>query len=269
MPNAYVSVDTLKSPGVLNIGGTSDDARLRTLAESVSRVIDRYCNRHFYVLSAARRFDGDGGIRLLVPDLVSIDDGGLRTDDGRDRTFATAWTEADYVLLPSNADPANAGNSGSRPYTAIEVDVDAGTKAAFRTGREAVQIAGQWGWWRHLKRASETVNAGVDASAAGVTLSRRTGVEAGHTLLVGSEQMFVEGCSGDTLAVARAVNGTTGEPHGPGAPVDLFLYPGPVVEAAIIQVARLWRRADGAVCGGLDPDVRLMLGQYRKLPVGV
>ena len=109
----------------------------------------------------------------------------------------------------------------------------------------------------------------MDASAAGVTLSRRTGVEAGHTLLVGSEQMFVEGCSGDTLAVARAVNGTTGEPHGPGAAVDLFLYPGPVVEAAIIQVARLWRRTDGAVCGGLDPDVRLMLGQYRKLPVGV
>ena len=40
MTNAYVSLDTLKSPGVLNITGTEDDDRLRTLAENVSRIID-------------------------------------------------------------------------------------------------------------------------------------------------------------------------------------------------------------------------------------
>ena len=57
MTNAYVSLDTLKSPGVLNITGTEDDDRLRTLAENVSRIIDRYCNRGFYVLNATRKFD--------------------------------------------------------------------------------------------------------------------------------------------------------------------------------------------------------------------
>ena len=58
--NAYVSVDTLKSSGVLNITGSGDDSRLRGLVENISRVVDRCCNRHFYVLQATRRFDGDG-----------------------------------------------------------------------------------------------------------------------------------------------------------------------------------------------------------------
>jgi hypothetical protein len=283
MPNAYVSVDTLKSSSVLNITGTSDDTRLRTLTESVSRVIDRYCNRHFYVLSAARKFDGGGNLTLLVPDLVSVDAGGLKTDDDKDRTFETAWATTDYLLLPSNADPTTAGNPESRPYTAIEVDVDAGAKSEFAVGRQTVQVTGQWGWWRHLKRASETANTVADASTTSVTVSSRTDIEAGHTLLIDSEQLFVESYSADTLTVVRAVNGTTGASHSSGSTIDIYQYPGPVIEAAIIQMARLWRRKDAAfapsvgfpqtgqagVSGGLDPDVTLMLGQYRKQPIGV
>ena len=89
MTNAYVSLDTLKSAGVLNITGTGDDSRLRSLAESVSRMIDRYCNRHFFALSASKKFDGDGSIRLPVPDLISVDSNGLETDDNKERTFDT------------------------------------------------------------------------------------------------------------------------------------------------------------------------------------
>jgi len=117
--NAYVSVDTLKSSGVLNITGSGDDTRLRSLVENVSRMVDRYCNRHFYILQATRKFDGNGTVRLLVPDLVSIDSSGLKTDDDRDRTFETTWAATDYLLAPSNADPTTAGNLESRPYTAI------------------------------------------------------------------------------------------------------------------------------------------------------
>ena len=81
MTNAYVSLDNLKSSGVLNITGTDDDGRLLQLVESVSRLVDRYCNRHFYVLNATRKFDGDGKPVLLVPDLISVDANGLKTDD--------------------------------------------------------------------------------------------------------------------------------------------------------------------------------------------
>ena len=205
MANAYVSLDVFKSSGVLNITGTGDDTRLLSLLESVGSMIDRYCNRGFFVLSATRKFDGDGTRRLLLPDLISIDSSGLKTDDNKDRTFETTWATADYLLLPSNADPADAGNPQSRPYTAVEVDTDAGTKADWPAGRQTVQIAGQWGWWLHLKRAGETANAIADATTTSVTVSSRADVEAGHTLLIDSEQLYVRSYSGNVLTVARGV----------------------------------------------------------------
>ena len=246
MANAYVSLDTIKSPGVLNISGAGDDDRLRTLAESLSRMIDQYCNRHFYVLQAARKFDGDGASLLLIPDLVSIDASGFKTDDNKDRSFETTWPTSDYLLLPSNADPTTAGNPESRPYSRIEVDVDSGTKSAFPAGRQTVQIAGQWGWWRHLKRATETANAIVDGTTTSVTVSSRTDVEAGHTLLIDSEQVYVKSYSANTLTVVRGANGTTAVSHNAGSTIDVYEYPGPISEAAIIQAARLWKRRDSA-----------------------
>ena len=283
MSNAYVSLDTLKSAGALNISGTGSDSRLRALAENASRVVDRYCNRHFYVLVATRKFDGLGAMSLLVPDLVSVDANGLKTDDDRDRTFETTWAAGDYLLVPSNADPASPANPQSRPYVEVAVDVDAGTKSAFPAGMQTVQIAGQWGWWRHLKRATETANAIADATTESVTVSSRTDVEAGHTLLIDSEQVYVKSYVANTLTVVRGANGTTAASHSSGAAIDIYEYPGPIVEAAIIQTSRLWRRKDGgfggtgglpgggvaAVSAGIDPDVALLLGQYRKLPLGV
>ena len=282
MTNAYVSLDTLKSSSVLNVTGTADDSRLRALAENASRIVDRYCNRHFHVVAATRRFDGLGTPSLLIPDLVSVDGGGLKTDDDRDRVFETTWAAGDYLLLPTNADPTAGGNSQSRPYVEVAVDVDAGTKSFFTRGVQTVQIAGQWGWWRHLRRATETANAVADATTTSVTVSSRADVEAGHTLLIDSEQMYVQSYAASTLTVIRAVNGTTGASHSGGAAVDIYEYPGPIVEATIIQATRLWRRKDSAfgsfgglpgtgqtrISAGLDPDVALLLGQYRKLSVG-
>ena len=130
MTNSYVSLDVFKGEGVLNIAGDGGDARMLSLLESVSRMVDRYCNRHFYVLEATRRFDGDGGARLLVPDLVSIDEGGLKTDDDLDGVFETTWEAGEYVLLPLNADPGSRGNAGSRPYTSVAVSGRCGERAA-------------------------------------------------------------------------------------------------------------------------------------------
>ncbi len=282
MTNAYVSLDTLKSSPVLNVTGTADDSRLRALAENASRIVDRYCNRHFCIVVATRRFDGLGTPSLLVPDLVSVDGGGLKTDDDKDRVFETTWAASEYLLLPSNADPTAGGTSQSRPYVEVAVDVDAGTKSFFTRGVQTVQIAGQWGWWRHLRRATETANAVADATTTSVTVSSRADVEAGHTLLIDSEQMYVQSYAASTLTVVRGVNGTSAASHSGGAAVDIYAYPGPIVEATIIQATRLWRRKDSAfgsvgglpdtgqtrVSAGLDPDVALLLGQYRKLSVG-
>jgi hypothetical protein len=283
MANAYVTLDVFKGSGVLNITGAGDDSRLLSLLESVGRMLDRYCNRHFYAVNATRKYDGDGTEMLLTPDLISVDASGLKTDDNKDRTFETTWATTDYLLLPSNADPANAGNPDSRPYTSVEVDADAGTKGEWPAGRQTVQIAGQWGYWRHKKRAAETADAITDATTTSVTVSSRADVEAGHTLLVDSEQIYVRSYSGNVLTVDRGVNGTTAASHSGGAAIDIYEYPGPISEASILQGARLWKRKDSAFAGTagfpetgrmrissrLDTDVLLMLGQYRKAALGV
>ena len=244
--------------------------------------MDRYCNRHFFALSATRKFDGGGTPHLLIPDLISVDASGLKTDDNKDRTFETTWATTDYLLLPSNADPTTRGNPTSRPYARLWVDLDAGTKADFPTGRETVQIAGQWGYWRHLKTATETVSGAVTASATTINVDARADVEAGHTLLIDSEQVYVKSYTGNALTVERGVNGTTAASHSDGASVQAYEYPGPIAEAVMMQAGRLWRRKDSAfgaptglpetgqatVAGRLDPDVALLMSQYRKLPVG-
>ncbi len=117
--NAYVSLDVLKGSGVLNITGTGDDSRLLALLENVGRVFDRFSNRQFYVLSATLKFDGDGTQRILVPDLISVDSNGLKTDDNKDRTFETAWATTDYLLLPSNADPDTTGTRSLVPIPGL------------------------------------------------------------------------------------------------------------------------------------------------------
>ena len=94
-----------------------------------------------------------------------------------------------------------------------------------------------------------------------------TGISPGHTILVDSEQMYVREVVGNTLTVTRGVNGTTPSAHRFGGDVSVFAYPGPVTEAAILQVARLWRKDSlDRDLGGLHPDARHLLTSYRRPP---
>ena len=270
MANTYVTLEAVKGPSALNIAGSGEDGRLTAVAEAASRLIDRHCNRHFYTARATRRFDGNGTARLLLPDLVSVEDDGVRMDDG-DGYFGPPWDAGEYVLLPRNADPEGAG-AASRPYTSIEVSRSGG-RQAWPAGRGAVQIAGEWGWSRRLRREGETTGAVADAAAREVRLSGGSGASPGHTLLIGEEQVYLREARGEALVVDRGVNGTEASAHDAGTAVYVFEYPGPVVEAALLQTVRLWRLTSG---GGdsegravLDTDVRAMLGSYRKPALGV
>lgn len=276
--NSYVSVDLLKSSGVLNVTGTGDDTRLRLLAESQSRLIDRLANRHFYALTATRTFDVVDTRAVLLPDLAAITS--LSTDDNIDRTFETTWATTDYRLRPSNADPATRVNSNSRPYTSVIVDSN-GTRS-FTVGDETLQIAGEWGWWLHKATATETADAISSTTATTFSVSARTDIEAGHTILIDSEQLYVRSYSGNTLTVLRGANGTTAATHSGGAAISLYEYPSPVVEATIIQAARMWKRKDSSFANavglegglmeifrGVDQDVKQAVRPYRKMAMGV
>ncbi len=276
VPNAYVSLDALKGAGVLNITGDEHDERLLAVAETASRAVDRYCNRSFYVLSAARSFDGAGGPRLLVPDLICVNRDGLRTDEDGDGQPDTVWGTGDFRLLPGNADPDNDGNPASRPYTAIEA---AGNRTRFPAGRGSVRVSGKWGWWRHLRPAGRLESAVTGPGETTLELSEGSDAPAGRTVLVGSEQMCVEARRSNALTVRRGVNGTVRMGHNAGAQVSVFEYPLPVSEAALTLAAILWRRgssaydaldpARGGSPAGMDPLAALMLAPFRKRAVGV
>ena len=270
MSGSYLSLDALKSRSALDIHGAGEDARLLAVLEAASRLVDRYCNRHFFELSAVRGFDGTGYSRLHLPDLIGVDPPGIRSDNDMDGVFETAWARSEYLLLPSNADPETAGNPLSRPYTAVEVGPATGKKR-FPRGRKKVEIAGRWGWWRHIRRASESLSSTVNTVASGIGLSGDSRIEAGQTLLVDSEQLYVRGRDGDSLTVERGVNGTVPAAHEAGAPVWIYEYPAPVAGAALLQAVRLWRapnRTASGADGGLEPEARLLLSGYRRPALG-
>ena len=279
MTHSYITLDTLKGASALNITGTANDDRLLRLAEAASSVIDRWCNRHFFARRATLRFDGSGEATLGVPDLVSVASDGVRTYASGYGARATAWDADDYNLLPFNADPDSAGNPNSRPYTRLLASANASGKASFPLGRGNVEVSGVWGWWQHLRRASQVVNAAADADAMTLTVSAsqqdRTEIAAGHTLLIGDEQVYVRARDSGTLTVERGVNGTTAGAVNKDDFIDIYEYPPPVSEAALLLAARMWRSALGGVDDwqageiGMDSDIGLLLSPYRKPALGV
>ena len=279
MTHAYITLDALKGESALNITGTANDDRLLGLAEAASSVIDRWCNRHFYTRKATMRFDGSGGATLGVPDLVSVDDDGVRVYERGYGGFPTTWDADDYRLLPENADPASADNGNSRPYTRLLATGAASGRVRFPPGRGNVEVSGVWGWWQHLRHLSQVVEAAADRDASKLMLSAlQTGcaeIAAGHTLLIGDEQVYVRARDGETLTVERGVNGTTAGSISKDSPIDIYVYPAPVSEAALLIAARLWQGARGGVDDwqplgiGMDSDVGLLLVPYRKPALGV
>lgn len=280
MPNAYIDLQTLKSTGGLNLGtGTIYDGRLRQLTEAISREIDRYTNRVFYYYITNKEFNGNGKNELLIPDLVSI--GTLLEDTNYDGTFETGWATADYILYPRNAEPTKA--DFGRPYTSIRVsDKTGGTQDFFQAGLSNYRITGTWGYWKvsHASGANGTL---ADSTSTALVLSASaTGtIEKGMTLLIDDELLYVTNTTATTAHVQRGVNGSTATIH-TNIAVSIFDFPGPVQEACFIQSARVWRRKDSGFAsaigmpdtgmmmtwrGSLDPDVKMLLGGYRKLVI--
>ena len=284
--NAYITLDLLKATGGLNISGTGDDTRLRLMSEAVSRVEDRWTNRHFYSEQGTFVFDGGGDSLLMVPDLISIDGSGLKVDDSFDGTYNETWAAADFILRPSNASPTSANKANAKPYTSIEVNLKSnGTQEVFPSGQETVQIAGTWGYWQHLATATETVSStgSFDATATSFDMTTGIDVQVGHTINVDVEQMYVTSTgTGTTVNVQRGVNGSTGTVHANSAVIEYFQYPDPVREVCIIETSKLWRRKDSgfassvgfpetgeiSIIRGFDQDSKMMLAAYRRMALG-
>ncbi len=282
MTHTYVTLDALKGASALNITGTANDDRLLGLAEAASSVVDRWCNRHFYARKAALRFDGSGEATLGVPDLVSVDDGGVRiyaNGYSSSNGAATIWGSYAYSLLPFNAGAASASSPNSRPYTRLLAVGGANGSGRFPLGRGNVEVRGVWGWCQRLRRASQVVGTAASGDAGTLHVSEAaqgtSAISAGHTLLIGDEQVYVRARDSGKLTVERGVNGTTADAIANGSAIDIYEYPAAVSEAALLLAVRMWRSARGGVDDwqagemGIDPDIGMLLSMYRKPALGV
>lgn len=277
----YISVETLKGTAALNIAsstGTDFDFRLREIGESITRTFDAYMSRVIHPMTRTMYFSGDDSTKLLVPDLVALTT--LKEDTNDDGTFETTWGTADYILSPFNADPTS---DWGRPYTSVLVSLKTGaTQDVFLAGVRNYELTGTWGWRSVTVATGRGCSASIDSTATAIAVNGTLAgaIEIGMTLLVDSEQVYVRAHgSGTSITVDRAVNGSTAGTHGSGSAIRAYTYPEPIVEAALIQAARLWQRRNSGYAGTIgfpdsgvmmvfkkiDDDVRLMLNPFRRL----
>jgi hypothetical protein len=135
--NGYATLAEAKAR--LSVSDDADNTALEQIVEAVSRLIDAYCSRCFYVDSAdaTRYFTPEYSDRLEADDLVSVTS--LTVDEDGDRTYERTWATTDYDLIPFNA--ALLGE----PYTALELPPTG--RYAFPVGRaKSVKIVGKWGY---------------------------------------------------------------------------------------------------------------------------
>ena len=269
--NSYGDLTTLKSDSYLSFesGDTSGDTYLRKLMESSSRLIDKYCTRHFYAKTATKYFDG--AVPLFIDDLLSVTT--FKTDEDGDATFENTLATTDYILYPLN----------SFPKTIIKLasDGDYGTFGYFKKGCEVI---GLWGYGDGESATPYTTSGGTGTVATStgtaLTLSSSNLVIAGQTILCETEQMYVESVTTTTATVKRGVNGTTGVAHST-ATIYIYDYPEPITTACYITTMRHWKRKDSAfqdmvgvpelgtviTAKGLDPDVKDIIGVYNRLRI--
>ena len=268
MTNTYCDLALLKSAGALNITGATHDGRLLSLLEEASRLIDGHCNRHFYVLRAARRFEAKGCStemrQLLVPDFIAADS--VKVAARPDGPLGEPlWSTAAYRLYPLDAAP---DRPWGRPYTRVAI-APAGAPQGSAGCPALVEIAGRWGYRQVVNDTGATLAADTSAGDATLTVSDGAPFSPGQTLSLGDEQLSVTALSDTELTVERAVNGTSAAAHTTGASIGLYAYPAPVVEACLQLAMRLWRGDEPAQPGrtGLGRETETLLAPYRKLPV--
>lgn len=238
----YATIADLK--GVLGITSTTDDVTIRKICEASSRSIDQYTNRHFWIQSETKYFDG--AVRLWIPDLLSITT--LKTDEDGDgtyeNTFQAATEPVDYLLYgPGLEDSYN-----TYPKTRLEI-AENSDYGSFASGvKRGVQIAGVWGYGDGISAtpyvADTTITEDLTAGESAIDVTAVTNLSAGQVILIGSEQYYIYSIATLTLTVEPGVNGTTQATHSSGATIYIYQYPADIRQACIdLSVATYQNRS--------------------------
>lgn len=235
----YATIADLK--GVLGISSTTDDTVMRKILESASRSIDQYTNRHFFVQSATKYFNG--ALTLWLPDLLSITT--LKTDEDGDATFENTFATTDYIEYGHGLEDTL--NTYPRTHLEISEDSDYGS---FASGvKKGVEITGVWGYGDGISATPYVVDTTLTAAissttATTCTVTAVTNLSAGNTILINTEQMYIYSIATLTLTVERGVNGTTAATHNNGTSLYIYQYPADIRQACIDLGVALYQTRD-------------------------
>lgn len=240
MLNCYCGLDDLTN--AMKGGSTAaDKAVALRVIEAVSRAVDRGLERRFYHEEATAYFDGNGMRRLPLSmhaneqgrgDLLSVTT--LKVDDNRDGVYELTLTEnTDFKL-------ANKGDGGA--YRRLDVLWEWSTRISYWAAfARYIEVVGVWGYSQETEAAGTLGAAIADTTTTSVTMAAGHAVQAGNTIVVDSEQLFVSAVATNTLTVVRGVNGSTAASHLSGASVARRRYPRPIELAVQMEAARLIR----------------------------
>lgn len=231
--NCYADLVQLKAD--LGITATTDDTRLLAILVSASRAIDTLCDRTFYVETATKYFDAERP--LFIDDLLLVTT--LKTDEDNDGTYENTLTEnTDFYLYPLNR----------YPKTRAKI-VPSGSYGIFGYFMKGCEIIGSWGYGDGISATPYTTSGdsvqdagGISATVATITVTDADNFSPGQTILIESEQCYISAYDTDveTLAVTRAVNGTTGATHAKDTTIYIYDYPKDVEQACLIIAGALF-----------------------------
>lgn len=252
MPNCYANLTDIKNElGETGTDATRDAILLRML-ERVSREVDQYCRRHFYVESATKYFDVVDPCKVLIDDCLSLSalTGDSEGDGTYDGTTYTQGDTGDYTFWPHNDWPK------------LRLIPAASPDYTFSRGAKYLKAVGLWGYGdggsaTPYKSSGRT---GTVADATTATLTANSAADSsvypGQTILVGSEQMYVTAVSGTSITVERGVNGTTAASH---SAATIYIYKYPLeIEEYVIEAAK-----DAYLSRRLGDFQMEMIGQYQ------
>ena len=272
--NVYATPTELKRR--LGITDTTRDATLWHLLNVASRIVEGRCGRSFYVSIGSKRFDVHDRYGVTVDDLIEITQ--VVEDSDGDGVYERVRQRKDYVLYPLDSDPQSLRGV---PYHSVWVRRRRGMRC-FPTGRATVSITGRWGYRSYFVSVFGYVsNSGTTVTRASrsIKMDDARNVQAGHTVLIDHEQMFVRQVAASVLTVERGLNGTSAADHQDASLVKRLVYPAEVVEATLLIAVDRWRRRDGIertddIASGVrdgvynsSGDVARLLAPYRRLRI--
>lgn len=285
--NSYCTLNQIKSAGTLGITGTDFDSQILRNIGVASRLIDKECDRFFYIYEGS--FYQDGGANRVILDWDVQTISSLIVDiDGLNQYPTTSAYTVD-INSPTTAPDVFAYPTNTYPKTRLEANPFGAFGHLGAGFRRAIKITGTFGHgndWPMPNTADLGTILSADISTATVAaISVSTGgfLSAGMTLRINAEQVYVSATNstGSTGTIVRAQNGTVGAAATTGTAISVYQYPDAITQAAVITTIRSWKRRESGYVNtvintdmgtfttikGIDPDVAATIKNYKRLRI--